>query len=121
MTPWSDQKENRKIADRFVLAWISGSPNINLDINADGLMKMCTKNGELLFSFMGGYVKYALQNKDAKYNFNVNEANLAGLRAIISKYSSEPDHKKDKNVENITQLDKDDKLADWAKINLKTS
>src|ERR1700742_2224309 len=49
-TPWSEQPERKK-ANAFVLAWLTGSPDVNLTINSDILMQYCNKNGELLMTY----------------------------------------------------------------------
>jgi hypothetical protein len=112
-TPWADVPDKRKEANAFVVAWITGSPTVNLSINSDDVMKLCTKNGELLMSFIGGYVKYILQSKAV----DEREANLAGVKAIIAKYQSQSDHVQDDNVEHFIQMQKDGKLDDWVKAN----
>ena len=112
-TPWSEQVEKRKMADSFIFQWVSGSPTINIVYREDILTKICTKNKEFFFSYTGGYLKYALQNKNEKDYFDENKAKLAGLRAVISKYNSEPDRVKDKNVEYLIKVDEEGKLEDW--------
>lgn len=109
-TPWGEQYEKRKEANAFLIAWITGSPNVSISVAAP-LMKLVDKNKDLLIAFMAGYTKYALQHKDAPNN---NLANAAGLRELITKYQMEKSHVKDKNVEKLIQLDKDGKLDTWA-------
>jgi hypothetical protein len=109
-TPWGEQDDKRKEANTFLIAWITGSPNISISIGTP-LMKLVDKNKDLLVTFMGGYTKYALQHKDKQNN---DLANAAGLRELIEKYQIEKTHVKDKNVEKLIQLDKDGKLDAWA-------
>jgi hypothetical protein len=116
-TPWADVPDKKKEANAFVVAWITGSPTVNLNINSDDIMKLCTKNGELLMSFIGGYVKYYLQNKDGSESL----ANLAGVKAILTKYQSQPDHIQDDNVDHLIQMQKDGKLDDWVKTSFNKS
>jgi len=93
------------------MAWITGSPTISIDVNADVLMKFCGKNGELLMSFMGGYTKLALENKD----ITKLQGDLAGVKAMVYKYKSDAGRVKDKAMENLVKLDKEGKLEDWVK------
>ena len=108
-TPWAVENQKRDDAKAFFMKWLEGSPTVNIEINK-AVGNLCTKNPELFSSFMGGYTKYALQNKTA---FDKNKANEAGVKAIIHKYISESDHKKNSNVEKLIKIDKDGKLADW--------
>jgi hypothetical protein len=54
-------------------------PNVTVEVNK-AVSNLCVKNPELFGSFMGGYTKYALQNKTS---FNKDKANEAGVKAII--------------------------------------
>jgi uncharacterized protein YxeA len=108
-TPWAAETQKRDDAKAFFMKWLEGSPNVNIEINK-AVGNLCTKNPELFGSFMGGYTKYALQNKTA---FNKDKANEAGIKAIISKYISETDHKKNSDVEKLIKVDKEGKLASW--------
>lgn len=108
-TPWAVESQKRDDAKAFFMKWLEGSPTVNIEINK-AVGNLCTKNPELFGSFMGGYTKYALQNKAT---FDKNKANKAGVKAILTKYISESDHKKSGDVEKLIKIDKDGKLADW--------
>ena len=109
-TSWDDDQDKRKDANAFLMAWITGSPNVTITIGSP-LMKLVNKNPDLLMTFMGGYTKYALQHKDAP---DVHAANVAGLKALLSKYQSDKNHKKDSAVEKLIKVDQDGKLDEWA-------
>ena len=111
--PWNSKTGERQIANSFLLAWMSGSPTVSIEMNDDILMKIMEKNKELLFAYMGGYTKYALQTRADKTNFEINQAKLAGFKAVIAKYNSEKKHSRDKNVEMLAQLDSEGKLENW--------
>jgi hypothetical protein len=91
------------------MAWITGSPDVTITVGKP-LLKLVDKNKELLFTFMGGYAKYAIQHKDNK---DQNLANAAAVRLLMQKYQMEPSHLRDKNIEKLIQLDKDGKLDAW--------
>jgi len=116
-TPWSEQPEKRDEAKAFVLKWIEGSPTVSIEINSE-IVKFSKNNVELLGSYMYGYTKYALLNK---VNFDVFQAKVAGVRAVITKYTNEPGHKKNSEVEKVIKLDKDGKLEDWIKTDFNKS
>jgi hypothetical protein len=109
-TSWDDEQAKRKEANAFFVAWITGSPTVSISVGAP-LTKLANKNPELLITFMGGYTKYVLQHKDAP---DVHAANVAGLKALIAKYQSEKNHKKDSAVEKLIKTDQDGKLDEWA-------
>ena len=109
-TPWGEQDDKRKDANTFLIAWITGSPNVSITVGKS-LLKLSDKNKDRMLTFMGGYTKYALQHKDTPNN---NLANAAGLRELIAKYQMEKNHVKDKAVEKLIQIDSDGKLDAWA-------
>jgi hypothetical protein len=108
-TPWGEQPEQRKQANTFLVAWLTGSPDVNIDVRP-GVMKLCDKNKELLITFMGGYAKYAIQHKD---NFTADQANTAAVQAVLAKYQTQPDHVKDSYIERLIKIQEQGKLNDW--------
>lgn len=111
-TLWTEDPDKRKTANSFLMAWITGSPTVSISINSDILMKYCKKNGGLLFTYMGGYTKFALQHKN---DFSKTQADVFAVKSMIDKYNAEPSHIKDPNMEKLTKIDKDGKLEDWVK------
>jgi hypothetical protein len=111
-TPWDVKCAYHQKANSFLLAWVSGSPLVTVDLSDDILMKIMDKNKELLFSYLGGYTKYTLQSRKEN-TYQVNKAKLAGFKAVVSKYNSEKKHTKDKNVEMLATLDSEGKLENW--------
>ena len=108
-TPWPLEEQKRMETNAFLMKWIQGSPTVSIEIN-NSVAKMTEKNPQLLMTFMGGYTKYALQNKTA---LDKNKANQAGVKAVIDKYVVETDHKNNSLLNKLTKIDKDGKLADW--------
>src|ERR1700679_3255172 len=53
---WDEPIEKRKEANAFLMAWLTGSPNVSISIGKP-LMDLVDKNKELLIIFMGGYAK----------------------------------------------------------------
>lgn len=110
-SPWSQPLDNRKPANAFLMAWLTGTPDVSISIGS-ALTKLTNKNPELLIIFMGGYTKYALQHKS---DFSKDKANVAGLRAMIDKYTNDPARKKDSAMEKLIKTDKDGGLDEWVK------
>jgi hypothetical protein len=114
---WSEPLDNRKPSNAFVMDWLSGSPDVSISVGSP-LMKLASKNPELILIYMGNYAKYALQHKT---DFNKTQADLVGVKAMIDKYSKESAHKKDSAMEKVVKLDKDGKLEDWVKSDFEKS
>ena len=115
-TPVDEQKSKRSEANKFLIQWASGSPNITISINSN-IVNFSDKNPVLLVIFMGGWVKYALENPD--YKDDEVKCNLAGLRSVIKVYEKGNGMKKDRNVEKLIKLEKKGKLEEWVKQHLK--
>ncbi|MEO6977859.1 MAG: hypothetical protein ABI113_05745 [Mucilaginibacter sp.] len=113
--PSSEDKDKLMAANRFLVAWISGSPDITISIT-HALADISDKNPSLLMIYMGGYTKYVLQHKDDKNTLN---AKVAGLRQVVAKYNLDTDHVKNSTVEKLAALDQKGKLVDWAASKLK--
>lgn len=100
-TPLATQPEKRKNANKFLLAWVMGSPNVHLVIS-DKIVTFMEPNADLLLVFMGGWTKYALETKafDDKVG-----GNLAGVEAVIDFYTrNQKMLLKDKNVEKYIEM-----------------
>jgi len=111
---WAESPESRKPANAFIVSWITGSPDVTVTLGS-ALIKYTDKNPELLVIYLGNYAKYAIQHKG---DFNKTQADLAAIKALIEKYSKETNHKKDKGIEKLAQLDQDGKLEDWIRSDL---
>jgi flagellar motility protein MotE (MotC chaperone) len=112
-TSWDDEKQKQKEANAFLVVWLTGSPSVSIDVSA-ALIKLTEKNPDLLITFMGGYTKYALQNKT---DFDKKKANLEGVKALLDKYKMEKSHKKNKDVEELIKLNQDGTLSNWTDKN----
>lgn len=117
-TSWGPKNTERPYADAFLMAWLSGSPTVNIELGDDILLKIMEKNKDLLVSYMGGYTRYALQNRQADNSVDANKAKLAGFKALLAKYNIEKSRTKDKNVEMLAQLDSEGKLEEWINTEL---
>lgn len=60
---------------------------------------------------MGGWTKYSLENNYSSDNI---QGSLAGLKSVIKVYKN-LSLKKDKEVENLIELDNNGELENWVK------
>ena len=113
-TPVNEQVGKRKKANEFLLKWLSGSPNVHLEIKLEIVSFMQT-SPDLLFIFMGGWAKYSLESKD----FNNKQAgSLAGLNSVIEYYTKNKAFiPKDKNVEKYLKMKNKGKLKEYVENN----
>lgn len=92
-TPFDEQEDKEK-QKALLFAWLTNSPTVTLELNADILT--FTKNPDLIIIFMGGWAKYSLENNYSKDN---TQGSLAGLKSVIKVYKN-LSLKKDKEVRN---------------------
>lgn len=112
-TPPNQQADKRKEANAFLLKWMTGSPNVKLEIKPGIVTFM--ENPDIFMMFLGGWTKYSLESKDFK---NKVAGNMAGIEAIIEFYTKHKAFlKKDKNVEKYIKMNKKGKLEDYIKKN----
>lgn len=112
-TPMDQEPEKHKQQYEYLIAWISGSPDITIDLKAN-IVKFSEKNPELLIVFMGGWVRYALQNN---YSNDTFQGNLAGLKSVVKVYKTGV-FKQDKETAKLVQMERNGLLEDWLKERL---
>jgi hypothetical protein len=113
-TPIGEQEDMRKLQAALLLGWVSDSPTVTLTLNGY-ILDYVKKNEELLPIFIGGWTKYSLENE---YSSDPVQCNLAGVRSMIKVYKAGK-LKKDKNLQELVDLDAAGKLEAW--INEKIS
>lgn len=112
-TPIDTEKAKRQKQYALLLGWITDSPTVTLEINAN-VLTFNKKNNELIVFFMAGWIKYSLENE---YSKDVLQGNLAGIRCAMKIYEA-GGLKKDKNMKRLIKLEKEGKLEAWVKEQL---
>jgi hypothetical protein len=113
--PINEQPVKRKDAYAFFMKWLTGTPGFTIEINTE-IAPFSQPNPDLLFIFMGGWTKYALETKDYKNKLN---GNLKGIESVIDFYQKNRDNlKKDENVERYIKMKEAGTLEDYIKKNL---
>jgi len=113
-TPLNAQPEKRKEINTFVITWVTGSPDVSIEVKPE-IVSFMKSNVDLLMIFMCGWTKYSLENKD--YNNKI-KGSQKGVEAVIEFYIKNKENlKKDKNVEKYIKLKEEGKLEDFISKN----
>ncbi|WP_340156167.1 hypothetical protein [uncultured Winogradskyella sp.] len=116
-TPISDDADKRLLANAYLMKWATGTPTVTIEMQAFQI-DLAKKNSELLIIFMGGWIKYAIENPTDKDN--IKAANIAGLNSVIKVYTANKGKglKKDKRIEKLIKMDASE-LQNWVAEQLK--
>ena len=99
-TPLDQNTEKRKEANAFLMKWMTGSPNVKLELRQEIVTFM--SNPDVLMAFLGGWTKYSLETGDFS---NPLKGNIAGIENVIFFYNKNKKViGKDKNVEKYIKL-----------------
>lgn len=113
-TPLNEQKQKRKDLYLLLTGWLTNSPTITLQIDAN-IMNFTEKNPDLMFMFMAGWAKYALENNN---DSSLLKGNLAGIRCAMKIYQKGIEMKKDKNMIQLIALEEKGQLESWVEKQL---
>jgi hypothetical protein len=109
-TPFDKEEDKRLEQKALLVGWITNSPTVTLEINAD-VLTFTKKNPDLIVTFMGGWTRYCLQNN---YSTDMIQGSLAGIKSAIKVYKN-LSLKKDKEMEKLIELDDKGELENWVK------
>ena len=99
--PLDQNTEKRKEASAFLMKWITGSPNVKIELRQD-IAPFMTSNLDMLMAFLGGWTKYSLETRDFS---NPLKGNIAGIENVIFVYNKNKKITgKDKNIEKYIKL-----------------
>lgn len=113
-TPINEQRDKRDFQNAALITWITNSPTVTVEVNAD-ILTFIKKNPDLLVIFMGGWTRYSLQNN---YSKDVVEGTIAGLKSAIKVYKTGL-LKKDKAMQAYVDMDDKGELESYVKSKLK--
>jgi len=113
--PLGTQEVKRRKMNAWVIAWITNSPTVTVEIRSF-VGKLYDKNTQLLMVFMAGYSRYCLENN---YSSDQLKANTAGVKSVITCYNLGGDVKKNKTLPAAIDADKEGKLEDWVREAMK--
>jgi hypothetical protein len=99
-TDFDKETEKRLKVNAFVIAWVSGSPTISIEMN-ESIMKLVGENADFLPVFFASYSKNYLQNKNTATKFS---ATKAGLESMLSVYNRKVGVKKNKHMDRLAKM-----------------
>lgn len=116
-SPLDENEAKRKEANMFLKTWLTGSPNVTIELNSN-IISFSENVPDLLMIFMGGWTKFILENPESKNNML--QGNIEGLKSVIAVYENNRKQglKKDKQLEKIIDLENKGKLDSWVKEQL---
>ena len=109
-TPFDKDQEKRTVQKALLVAWLTNSPTVTLEVNAS-VLTFTKKNPDLMITFMGGWTRYALKNN---YSTDNVQGSLAGIKSAIKVYKN-LSLEKDKQMEKLIELDTKGELEAWVK------
>jgi len=112
-TAFDKEEEKRAKQKALLVAWITNSPTVTLEINAD-VLTFTKKNPDLMIIFMGGWTKFCLLNNYSTDNI---QGSFAGVKSAIKVYKN-LSLKKDKEMEKLIALDDKGELENWVKFKM---
>ena len=108
-TPLAEDANKRRAANKFIMDWVSGSPNVTVSVGKK-LLDMTDKNPDFMYLYFGLFAKYSLEHKEG---LDKNKADLEVLTALITKYKTDPAIVKDSDLEKLVKLQQQGKLETW--------
>lgn len=108
-TSLGKEPNKRTEANAFLMMWLTGTPDVSININTD-LLPFVKKSPELLMPFVAGCVKYSLDNDYSKDDIQINKA---GIETIVAFYRNNRGYlKKDGDIEKYEKLIEKGKLEE---------
>ena len=117
-TPLGKDANKRQEANAFLMARLSGTPDVHLKMDAGFMMNFIKINPELVMPFTAGWAKYSLDNG---YSEDALQGTKAGVETVIAFYRKNRGYlKKDSNIEKYEKLMEKGKLETEIEKKLKT-
>lgn len=115
--PLNEQASKRKEVSAFVVAWISGSPTVNVELN-ETILDFEKKNTGMMVIYMASCAKYVLENN---YSKELRAKHKAALGDMIKVYKSGKGIKKDKKMLKLIESADNGNIDGWIGENLKVN
>lgn len=99
----------RPQANAYLLKWAEGSPTVSITLQSY-VMNLADKNPDFLMLWIGGWIEYALLQKEG---YSKEEANYQAVKTVVDYYMAGHDAQKDARLEKLVKLQEKDKLKEW--------
>lgn len=99
-TDLDKEKEKRKEVNTFLIQWISGSPDVSIEIHP-AVADLYGKNEQLLAIYMAGAARYQIENKGSADRM---KGIKAGIVSMINVYKKGIAVKKVKELEKLVKF-----------------
>lgn len=107
-TPLREEPEKRQQVNAFVFQWLSGSPEVSVELQ-EYVLTFSEKNPQLLLVFLGGWIRYQLEHPAEKEKMKFH---TAGIESVLRAYEK-GGARRDKNVEKLLKFRNKGKLEGW--------
>lgn len=108
--PVGTQPEKTTQVNAYVLKWITDSPTVSIEIDADFIVKLFDDNTQLLMVFMAGYTRYSLENN---YSKDKQKCYTAGIKSALANYALGGDVKKNTLISKAIKEEREGRLLEW--------
>lgn len=107
-TPAGQQTAQRQAANKFVFQWLSGSANVQVQLQKY-VADLVRQNPDQLLLFMGGWARYQLQHPEVQDEVMLN---VAGINTLLVAYQA-GGYKKNKQLDELLRLRQQNQLPTW--------
>jgi tetratricopeptide (TPR) repeat protein len=108
-TPLDQEIDKRKDVSTFLVAWVSGSPSVSIELQED-IVGFMGKNPDLFVIYMGAYTRFMLEHRGSEDKL---QANILALQSVMKVYKEGKGIKKDKVIENFIKMESKGELSKW--------
>lgn len=112
-TPINKEVEKRREATRFLFQWISGAPDVSVQMQKY-VADLTAQEPELLLLFMGGWARYQIQHPEVKDPVVLN---TEALKTVLKGYKL-GGVKPNKQLDSLSGLNAKGTLSDWVRKQL---
>lgn len=108
-TDLGKEPDKRQMVNAFVLQWVSGSPNVSVEIN-EQLSKIYGKNIQLIGVYLASYSRHYIENKGTATKAS---ATKAALTSMMNVYKKKIAISKSKEMEKLIKLTDEGTLDEY--------
>jgi hypothetical protein len=113
-TPMQESRETRKLANAFLLQWISGSPSVQIELR-EQVMSLVENNPDLLAIYLGGWTQYSLVTPELVPAL---DGHIKGMEAAVEFYEkNKAALNRDRGMEKLIKLKEKGKMNETLERN----